>query len=231
MDNFKNLTILYVDDEDYIRANAVEYLARFFNSVYEAKDGLEAYGVYKTKAPDIIVTDIKMPKINGIDFATKIRATDKNTPIIIATAFTDTSYLLKAVELQLIKYIIKPITANKLQEALHLAYEILRPNSKSIVNLDTNIFYDTLNKTIFINNEPIKLTKNELLFFDFLVKNQDRVITYQEIENIIWSYEGMSLDALRSLIRGLRKKLTYPKMQGNFIENFSGIGYKLKTYA
>ncbi len=74
-----------------------------------------------------------------------------------------------------------------------------------------------------IDKKPIKLTKNELLLLDILVKNYQRVITYKEIENFIWQNEYMSIDALRSLIRSLRKKL-----QGDFIENISGIGYKMK---
>ncbi|MCH9812803.1 MAG: winged helix-turn-helix domain-containing protein [Epsilonproteobacteria bacterium] len=83
--------------------------------------------------------------------------------------------------------------------------------------------YDTLNKTLFINNQSIKLTKNELLLLDLLIKNHQRAVTYQEIENLIWNSEGMSIDALRSLVRALRKKL-----QGDFIENVSGIGYRCK---
>jgi len=60
------------------------------------------------------------------------------------------------------------------------------------------------------------------LFFDFLVKNRQRVITYEEIEALIWAYEGMSMDALPSLVRGLRKKLN-----GECIENVSGVGHRL----
>jgi len=92
------------------------------------------------------------------------------------------------------------------------------------MQLDTHTSYDSLNKTLIINNTIIKLTHNELLFFDFLIQNQQRAITYEEIESLIWAYEGMSMDALRSLVRGLRKKL-----QGDFVENISGVGYRLKT--
>ncbi len=70
----------------------------------------------------------------------------------------------------------------------------------------------------------IKLTKNELSLLDLLAKNHQRAVTYQEIENLIWSGDGMSIDALRSLVRSLRKKL-----QGDFIENVSGIGYRCKA--
>jgi DNA-binding response OmpR family regulator len=165
-----------------------------------------------------------MPKLSGLEFASEIRKEDKNTPIILATAHTETEYLLKAVELQLIKYLVKPITSEKLTEALIMACDTLNNENPHCVLLDTHTNYDILNQTLIIKNLPIKLTHNELLFFDFLVKNQQRAITYEEIENIIWAYEGMSMDALRSLVRGLRKKLV-----GDFIENVSGVGYRLKS--
>ena len=219
----KNLTLLYVEDEPLIRENAVEYLSRYCKKVLEAKDGEEGYAVYKSHSPDLIISDIKMPKLNGLDMATQIRQEDKQTPIILATAHTQTEYLLKAVELQLIKYIVKPITADKLQEALLLACDTLESNYVHIVSIDEITQYDVLNQILIQENIPLKLTYNELLFFDFLVKNRQRAITYEEIENLIWAYEGMSMDALRSLVRGLRKKLIE-----DLIENVSGVGYRLK---
>ena len=105
-----------------------------------------------------------------------------------------------------------------------MAYEALDDSYTHCMQLDTHTSYDSLNKTLIINNTIIKLTHNELLFFDFLIQNQQRAITYEEIESLIWAYEGMSMDALRSLVRGLRKKL-----QGDFVENISGVGYRLKT--
>ena len=224
LESLKPLTLLYVEDEALIRQNAVEYLSRYCDTVLEASNGEEGYTLYQQHSPDLIISDIKMPKLSGLEFASKIRIEDKKTPIIITTAHTDTEYLLKAVELQLIKYIVKPITSEKLQEALYNVCETLQDDNSTHINLDMNTQYDLLNQTLFQKQEHIKLTHNELLFFDFLVKNRQRAITYQEIENLIWAYEGMSMDALRSLVRGLRKKL-----DGEFIENISGVGYRLIT--
>ena len=218
----KNLTLLYVEDDKMIRQNAVEYLSRVCDNVLEAQNGLEALEVYKKYQPDIIISDIKMPKMNGLEMAEQIRKEDKETPIIIATAHTETHYLLKAVELQLIKYIVKPITSAKLQEALSLSVDYLSVKSRNIITINDETIYDTLNKVLIIDEKIIKLTKNEQLLLDLLAKHHKRAISYEEIENSIWAYEGMSMDALRSLVRALRKKL-----KGDFIENISGIGYRL----
>jgi len=217
---FKNLTLLYVEDDEIIRQNAVDYLANYFGKVFQANDGEMALEIYANRKPDIIITDIKMPKLNGLEMAKKIRKNDKSTPIIVATAFTDTSYLLEAVELQLIKYMTKPISSKKLKEALHLVLEHL--NLNNIIKLSPTTCYDKLNKTLFINKKLIKLTKKELQLLDLLAKNNHRVVNYEEIEGLIWYNDAMSKDALRALIRTLRIKL-----QEEYIENVSGFGYRL----
>ncbi len=224
-DMLKNFTILYVEDEEAVRKSAVEYLSRVAKEVLEAKDGKEAIGMWKEHKPDIIITDINMPKLGGLDMASYIRVHDKDVQIIIATAHSDTDYLLKAVELQLVKYIIKPITKDKLVGALQKSIEFIEDKSKFNLLLSSSCKYNAYEKVIYKDNKEIKLTKNELLFLDLLAHHYSRVVKYEEIENAIWAYEGMSQDAIRSLVRGIRKKV--PE---DAIENISGIGYKLHTF-
>jgi len=225
-DMLKNFTILYVEDDEMVRNNAVEYLERVAKKVIEAKDGKEALGLWKEYKPDIIITDISMPRLNGIDMASYIRAHDKDVQIIVATAHSDTEYLLKAVELQLVKYIIKPITKDKLIDALEKSIELIEDKSKFNLALSATCKYNAYEKVIYQDEKELKLTKNELLFLDLLAHHHTRVVKYQEIENAIWAYEGMSQDAIRSLVRGLRKKVP-----DETIENISGIGYKLHTFS
>lgn len=219
---FLNLTLLYVEDDKIIRKNAVEYLGDYFKKVYEAKDGKDGLKYYETYKPDIIMTDIEMPCLNGLEMAQKIRKKNKTIPIMISTAYTDTPYMLKAIELQLIKYIVKPISSKKLQEALNLLQEHL--NINNIITIDKQTHYDTLNKCFMKDKEIIQLTHKELKLLDLLAKNHHRVVNYEEIENHIWYDNYMSMDALRALIRTLKKKL-----QGDYIENISGFGYRLKV--
>lgn len=222
----KNFTILYVEDDEIVRKNAIEYLRRISKSVIEAEDGKEAISLWKKHKPDIIITDINMPRLNGIDMASYIRSEDKNVQIIIATAYSDTENLLRAVELQLVKYIIKPITKEKLLKALQKSIELIEDKSKFNLKLSNTSFYNAYDKTITDEGKEIKLTKNETLFLDLLAHHHTRVVKYEEIESAIWAYEGMSQDAIRSLVRGLRKKVPEDS-----IENVSGVGYKLSTFS
>ena len=225
IDILKNFTILYVEDDDMVRKNAVEYLSRISKNVLEAKDGKEAIAIWKNEKPDIIITDISMPKLNGLDMASYIRTHDKNVQIIVATAHSDTEYLMQAVELQLVKYIIKPITKEKLLDALERSMELIEDKSKFNLQLSKNCYYNAYEKVIIENNEQVKLTKNETLFLNLLSHHHTRVVTYEEIEDAIWPYEGMSQDAIRSLVRGIRKKVP-----DGAIDNISGSGYKLNIY-
>ena len=221
----KNYTILYVEDDEDVRRVAVEYLSRICKRVLEAENGKVALGLWRDENPDIIITDISMPKMNGIDMARYIRAEDQKTPIIVATAYTDEEYLLKAVELQLVKYIVKPITKDKLMNALELSIERMEDKSKFSLPLSEDCTYNAFAKEILCDGKHVKLTKNELLFLDLLAFNTSRFVTYAEIEAQVWPYEGMSSDAIRSLVRALRKKLP-----DNALDNVSGVGYKLVVY-
>ncbi|PLY11487.1 MAG: DNA-binding response regulator [Arcobacter sp.] len=220
MKNLKNIKILYIDDEQFIREDAVEYLSFYCDNVYEANDGLDGLEKYKELKPDIIITDIKMPKLNGIEMIKEIRKSDKNTKIVIATAFLETSYLLEAIELGLIKYLVKPIMEDALLPVLESCTDDIIQKS-SIFNIYGGYKFDILNQTLFLNKEQIALTKKELHFLELLIKNSKRAVKYDEFSNYVW--DGyMTEDSLRAIVRELRKKISKQS-----IKNISGIGYQI----
>lgn len=102
-----SLTILYVEDEDAIRDQISYFFKRFVKNFHCAKNGLEGLEFCKTTIPDIIITDIQMPKLNGLDMIKQLGL--PNVPVIVTTAYSDVEYFLKAIELNISKYIIKPI--------------------------------------------------------------------------------------------------------------------------
>ncbi len=220
-----NYSLLYVEDDAFIRQNAVEFLEDSFVKIYEADCGQSGLDMFVVVQPDIIITDIAMSGMNGLEFCRKIREHDLQTPIIITTAFTDTSYLLEAVELGLVKYLVKPIEEEALFEALDLCFTQLEKLHSHVVRLSQTHTYDTLNHTLFKNQEVIKLSVSEAALLALLLKYHTRVVTYREIENSIYYDKGMSEDALKSLVRNLRHKLTK-----ELIENHAKVGYKIKLY-
>ncbi len=210
--------VLYVEDEDGIRNNIEEILKHLFREVLSAKDASEAYIKYIQNKPDLIITDIKMGNETGIDLLKRIRETDSKTRIIITSAHTDLNYLLEATELHLIKYIVKPITNDKLMEALEGFVKSYDENK--IYNLDQNWVFDSSKSIISNGNEAFILTKKESTFLKLLI-TKNRIITYEELENAVWDDDSiMTSNAMRLFIKNLRKKL--PE---NFLKNMQGIGY------
>ena len=218
----KNIKILYVEDDEIARENGVEYLQNFFEQIYEASDAIKALQLYEKYQPDIIITDIQMPKLNGLEFVKKIRQKDKKTQIIIITAFCDRDYLLKAIELQLVKYLVKPVKEKEFEEALFLCVNSLQEDNSNIIKLDDNSYFDTFNKNLVIKNEIIKLRTKEILFLELLIKNKNRYVSYEEIENYVWDESVMTKDALKTLVKNLKTKI--PK---DLIMNLTNSGYKI----
>jgi DNA-binding response OmpR family regulator len=217
-----SLTLLYVEDEDFIRENAVLFLEDSFEHIYEADNAFLGLEIYHDKKPDIIITDISMPKMSGLQMCERIRQSDYTTPIIITTAHTHTEYLLKAVELQLVKYLIKPIEEEQLQEALQICFEKLQAEGSNILHLTHEHTFDTFNHVLFHHDKIVKLAPQETLFFKLLLKNPDHICSHEEIENYVFTQQGMSSDALRTLVKNIRKKT-----DKSLIENHSKIGYKI----
>jgi DNA-binding response OmpR family regulator len=222
--SYKNIKILYVEDDEIARENGVEYLQNFFETIYEASDAIVALQLYEKYKPDIIITDIQMPKLNGLEFVKKIRQKDKKTQIIIITAFCDKNYLLKAIELQLVKYLIKPVKEKEFEEALFLCVNSLQEDNSNIVKLENEIYFDTFNKNLVIKDEIVKLRAKEILFLELLIKNKNRYVTYEEIENYVWSESVMTKDALKTLVKNLKTKI--PK---DLILNLTNSGYKINV--
>ena len=218
----KNIKILYVEDDEIARENGVEYLQNFFEQIYEASDAIKALQLYEKYQPDIIITDIQMPKLNGLEFVKRIRQKDKKTQIIIITAFCDRDYLLKAIELQLVKYLVKPVKEKEFEEALFLCVNSLQEDNSNIIKLDDDSYFDTFNKNLVIKNEIIKLRTKEILFLELLIKNKNRYVSYEEIENYVWSDSVMTKDALKTLVKNLKTKI--PK---DLILNLTNSGYKI----
>jgi len=119
MKKFKKInSILYVEDEKNIREELAEFLENFCETLYLAENGLEGLSLFKEYSPDIIISDIKMPKMNGLEMANAIFELNKESHIIFTTAFNDQSFLHEAIEIHADGYIIKPIDLEKLESML-----------------------------------------------------------------------------------------------------------------
>lgn len=219
---YKNIKVLYVEDDDVARENGVEYLENFFENVYEANNAIQAMKLYEKYKPEIIISDIQMPKMDGLEFIRNIRQKDKKSQIIVITAFCNQEYLLKAIELQLVKYLIKPVKEPDFEEALMLCINSFKKDESNIIKFDENSYFDSFNKTFVQKGQIVKLRAKEILFLELLIKNKNRYVSYEEIESYVWFDTVMTKDALKTLVKNLKNKLSK-----DIIENLTNVGYKI----
>jgi len=114
----KDFSLLYIEDNSGLQKQASKIFKKFFPKVFVGQDGEEGLSLYKQHSPDIIVSDIKMPKMNGLEMAKKIKEIDSDARIIITSAFEEKEYLLESIDIGITKYLKKPIPLNELVDAL-----------------------------------------------------------------------------------------------------------------
>lgn len=114
----KKTTLLYVEDDDSTREELEFFLQNKVNKLFVAKNGQEGLDTFEKNRPDLIITDIQMPIMNGIQMIKKIKEIDPNVPIVIITAFNDTDYLFEAIKLKVTNYLTKPLNLFSLSETL-----------------------------------------------------------------------------------------------------------------
>ena len=215
-DVVKGLKILYVEDEDEIRELMYDVLAEDFSLFETARDGQEGLAKFIAGDYDCVITDIQMPGMDGLELAQRVKKI-KNIPVILLTAYSEKERLFKAIDVGVSKYLVKPFTPEKLLDVL---CEIFK--QEDLIYLGRDIFYHKSKGEIKRGEEMSKLTKKEKILLDLLLQSPDKIVSVEKIEQAIWPEGDFSQNALRTLVKRLRKKTDKA-----LIENFSGLGYKI----
>lgn len=215
--------VLYAEDEVGIRNTVVEILELFFHKVIAVKDGNEALEQFEITPPDILIFDICLPHIDGLEVIRSIRKKNKNIPVIILSAHAEHEYLWRAVELKITKYLVKPFKKEDLENALKLCCNELSSYQKNI-SLNEKIIYDFSKKILTIDSNECKLSKGESRLLEYMLENNNKVLSCETIEEYLWGYDGVShsKEAVKALIKELRKKVGK-----DIIKNIYGLGYCL----
>jgi len=216
----KSSTLLLAEDDKFVRESFGRVLSLYVGNILLAKDGEEALELFEKEQPDIIITDVKMPKLNGIELIKKIREENRSIPIIITSAYSDREYLLDAIKLSLVEYIIKPMKESQLNSVLENSAKILLDNSKTKIYFDENNYYDYTNKQFISNSNFISLTNKEIEFFELLLAHRGELVTKVKIEDKLYIYEEAPPSALKNLVFKLRKKLPL-----DIVKTYGKLGY------
>ncbi len=216
--------ILYVEDDEETRKNFSAYLKINYDLVvFEASDGKVGFESYIKNKPDIIITDLSMGNSGGIELIEKIRKTDCETQIIILSGYSETETLLKAITLNIVEYLIKPVRRSALKKCLDNTLTLLNVNKTSFFYFNKNSYFDLTSELLFINNNNVKITKTETVLLNLFIDNSSKTLESIDIYNAIWDFEkDYKVESIRTLIKKIRRKL--PE---NTINNIYGGGYRL----
>lgn len=218
----ENLSILYVEDEEKVRVQTSKVLSIYFKDITLAINGKDGLEKIKNKKFDIIFTDINMPKMDGLSMIEHIRKVDRQSSIVVFSAYENTEYLLKGIEHGIDGYILKPFKFNQIQNVIekilnkiHDSIELIH-TIKLINDFEWHIESSTLHK----NEKQIELTKNETTLFKLLSSSKHALFSSQEIETELFNDNYNDNKRVRGLISRLHKKLGVHIIKSKYAQGY-----------
>lgn len=223
--------ILIADDNIMIHETLGIYLESEGFEHIGAMDGEEALEKFEFEKPDLIILDLMMPKMNGIDVCKKIR-TASRTPIIMLTAKGEEIDRVVGLELGADDYIVKPFSAREVVarvKAVLRRFAISAKEPQQVLRFD-NLEININNYDVRLNGEHIPFTPKEVEIFQLLASHPGKVYEREQIMSIVWGYDFYGdTRAVDTQIKRIRQKLPDESTQSWCIKTVYGIGYKFEV--
>ena len=219
----KTLNLLYVEDDKTSADLFLGIFEDFFKKVYYAIDGKDAMESFEKNDIHVIITDVMMPNMNGLDFIKRVRELNENIPIFVTSSYSEQEQLLQAIKLKLSDYIIKPLNIDKIKEALETCVVKLEKESDFFVQIDNNVVYSPYTRILSMGEKKIRLQNKEALLLELFIKNRTKLVTKDMIALEVYGDDFYSEGGTKNLIMKLRKKIG-----SDVIETVKNSGYILK---
>ncbi|GAA5347167.1 response regulator transcription factor [Planifilum fimeticola] len=227
-------TILVIDDDAQIR-NLIEiYLKNEGFHVLKAGDGLEALDLLSRNEVHLIILDIMMPKMDGIDACLKIRE-ESEVPIIMLSAKTEDLHKIHGLSVGADDYITKPfnplelVARVKSQLRRYLRYNPSQSRSDQSRIEIGNLIIETKTHQVFVNGREVKLTPKEFAILELLARHQGMVFSSRKIYEHVWKEPMLgSENTVMVHIRNIREKIEENPRKPIYLKNVWGVGYKIE---
>jgi DNA-binding response OmpR family regulator len=227
--------VLLVEDEEDAREILSFYLDTVFDEVQIACDGQEGLELYEkayedNKTFDLVLTDIQMPKLDGLSMIENITKINENQKFIIVSAYKDEEYLFKSINLNVISYFVKPLEVKNMMEMLKkvkskvLEEKSNEPVEEVIVKINNTYEYNRKTNLLYRNGELVDLSKKEKLLIEALVKNIKEIKTKEYLKEFIWNDSETSDATMRTVIKRVKDKI----VDDDFIVSKKGLGYLIE---
>lgn len=226
------MRILVIEDEKNLNDIIVKRLILEKYGVDTCFNGNDALEYIFSTEYDVIVSDIMMPGIDGFEILKRIREKGIKTPVLLLTALDGIEDRVKGLDYGADDYLVKPFAFDELMARIRV---LLRRNSTNGNSNASNIFsianltVNCNSHDVFRDDVPIKLSTREFTILEYMIRNKERVLSREQIEQHIWNYdyEG-GTNVIDVYIRYLRKKID-KDFEPKLIHTVRGIGYVLKV--
>ena len=216
------MKILIVEDEDMIREGISDYLTDCGYETIQAADGLEALEQFSNHQVALVLLDIQMPKLNGLEVLSEIRKSSQ-VPVLMLTAFQDEEYKMSAFAALADGYLEKPFSLSLLKVRVDAIFKRYYDGSRTFTYRDTEVDFDSYSAKVA--GQEVAVNAKELEILDYLVKNEGRALTRSQIIDAVWKMtDEVPFDRVIDVyIKELRKKLDL-----DCILTVRNVGYKLE---
>ncbi len=219
-EKYDDIKVLYVEDDKLIRAGIQEMLSREIQNLLVATNGEEGLEIFNSEKPEIVITDIKMPRMDGLEMSRKIKKKSKNTQIIVTSAYSDTSFFIDSIDIGITQYVLKPIRREKLFDAINKSYEIITLQKKVNRQFQTIMkLYQAIEQSksiIIITDDKLKINYVNPQFLEVTGYSLSEVL---DIERKIPFEKVSALGKMENVLKTLQKGKVWKGEYENYKKN------------
>ncbi|BCJ87857.1 response regulator transcription factor [Effusibacillus dendaii] len=222
--------ILIVEDEESIRKLVQYNLVQAGYEILEADNGLTAIEMVKTERPDLVILDVMLPGLNGVEVCQQMRRQGLSTPIIMLTARDDEVDRILGLEMGADDYVTKPFSPRELAARVKAVLRRSGDDAADTAGVYQcgDISVDINKYEVTIRGEKVDLTPREFELLHYLMKNRGRVLARDQLLDKVWGYEFAGDTRIVDVhISHLRDKLEKEPKNPRYIKTIRGVGYKL----
>ncbi|MER8741648.1 response regulator transcription factor [Mesorhizobium sp. M1004] len=223
-----NVSILVVDDEPPIRKLLRVGLGSQGYAVSEAPNANAAIELVDAQKPDLILLDLGLPGMGGLDLLRKWRGDGLDMPVVILSSRTDEAGIVAALELGADDYITKPFGMNELVARIRVAlrHKFQQQGEKPVFHTG-DLSVDLVKRIVKVEGKEIKLSPKEYDILRIMVQHAGKVLTHHFILKQVWG-DSTDVQYLRVYVRQLRQKIEKSPDQPRYITTETGVGYRLR---
>jgi two-component system KDP operon response regulator KdpE len=221
----KRQRLLVVDDEAQIIRVMRHILSAHQYDIRTASDGEAALELFRDWQPDLVITDLQMPNMGGLELCRKLREIS-NVPVIVLSVRDEEKTIVEALDAGADDYVTKPFGTNELLARVRASLRRLPEKTANVIEIG-DFYVDFSAHKILVGGKEVHLTPKEFELFAVLIKNPDKVLTHTVLLQKIWgNYYTESPEALRVLVGSLRKKIEKDFSHPKYILTEPWIGYR-----